>query len=119
MASPSEGDYEVTLTDVAEAEQEASYLWLAGNLSPAAAARWQKDLGRALGTLAWSPRAGVLAPDNDAYHVEVHQYAFGRSQSRWRILYHVIDEDRIVRVLHIRSVGRGGQRETRMIRPFH
>lgn len=104
MASPSDGDapvYKVILTDVAEAEQEAALLWMAQR-SPAAARRLLGQMDRALGLLSWSPRAGVVAPDEDAYDVEVRQVSFGAGKSRFRALYHVLEEDRIVRVLHIR-----------------
>jgi hypothetical protein len=94
--------YEVVLTDVADAEKEAVLEYLAQR-SADAQGRWFQDLSRALNDIAWSPRLGAVAPDTDAYDIGVRQVSFGKGRNRYRVLYHIVDEDRLAVVLHIRQ----------------
>jgi plasmid stabilization system protein ParE len=82
---------------------EAAYLW-AADRAPQTAAAWLARFERELATLAYSPKRGQLAPENELVDEEIRQLIFGRRQGAYRALYTIVGDE--VRVLHIRRAAR-------------
>lgn len=98
--------YEVILSEPAEAEADAAFLWLARS-NPDFAGDWYDGLLKAISGLSVFPGRCPLAPENDDFpEREVHQYLYRKGQVVYRVLFDIIGED-IVRVMHVRH---GSQR---------
>lgn len=97
-----QGTYRVEWSDVASAEADAAYLFLSGR-SPEAAARWYAGLLKAAGSLSVLPGCGTLAPEDALYagHA-VRQLVYGSGRGAYRLLFTVFEQDREVRILHVR-----------------
>ena len=95
--------YRVVIQPPAREDIEAAYVGRAEQ-SPAAAARWYNGLVEAVGSLADMPRRCVLAPENDAFAVEIRQLFYGRRAGRYRILFTI--HGREVHILHVRHGAR-------------
>lgn len=98
--------FRIEFTDVAEMEVQDTLLWLLGH-SPEHADRWQQGLEKAISSLTELPARCPLAPEGDAFVVEVRQLLY-RS---YRILFTLVDADEdgvpdTVRILHVRHGAR-------------
>lgn len=111
--------YRVEVSDVAQAQIDAAFLYLSAR-SPNAAMRWLTGLGAAIDSLALFPRRCPLAPENDLYeNASVRRLLYGSRRSAYRILYCIFEQDREVRILQVRhgaratphSPGTGGDLE--------
>jgi len=97
--------YRVVIQPPAREDIEAAYAWLAEQ-SPAAAARWYDGLEKAVGSLESWPRRCPLAPETDAFAVQIRQLLYGRRTGRYRILFTI--RGREVHILHVRHGARRG-----------
>jgi plasmid stabilization system protein ParE len=98
--------FRIEFTDVADMEVEETFLWMLTR-SPDQADQWQEGLEDAVDKLADFPRSGPLAPENDAFAIEVRQLLYGK----YRVLYTLVDtdddgEEDTLRVLHVRHGAR-------------
>lgn len=98
--------YTVEFTDVADMEIQNILLWMMGR-SPEQTERWQEGLEHAAASLADFPGRCPLAPEHDAFNVEVRQLLYGK----YRLLFTLIDADNdgendTVRILHVRHGAR-------------
>ncbi len=98
--------YRIEITDVAEMELQDILFWFIAR-SPEQAGRWQQGLEHAIGSLRELPTRCPLAPENDAFEVEIRQLLYGR----YRVLFTCVDEDgdgrqETVRILHVRHSAR-------------
>lgn len=98
--------YRVALSEAAEAETEAAYLWLLRR-APERAARWYEGLLAAIGSLAEFPDRCPLARENGLFEQEIRQLLHGRGRNAYRILFTIFEPDAVesepvVRVLHVR-----------------
>ena len=94
--------YRTEFTDTADMEVQNAFLYLMGTV-PEYAGRWQEGLERAVQSLERFPGRCPLAPENDAFAVEVRQLLYGA----YRILFMLVDTDGdgandMVRILHVR-----------------
>lgn len=103
--------YLVEFTEPALIEADAAYLNLSTQRGPDYAILWYEGLFLAAQTLSTLPRSHAIAPENDAYGVEVRRLLYSgpsrRSSGRaYRILFYVIEpaedeEEGTVRILHV------------------
>ena len=92
-------NYEIVVTDQADAEAEEAYLWIRER-SPDGAVRWWNGLEAAILSLERMPTRCSLAPENDVFEEEIRQLLYGKRQHRYRILFTV--REQTVVILHIR-----------------
>lgn len=104
-------EYQIELTDVAEAELDAAYL----SFSPKsldAAWRWYLGARAKANTLSMFSRRCPLARENDEFPTqEVRQLLYGSGRSAYRIIFIVFDEDAVVRVVGFRHGARGPRQQ--------
>lgn len=91
--------YKVILTPEAIQQAEKAFRWIEKR-APENAVRWYDRLLDKIYSLEDLPTRCSIAPENDAFDVEVRQLLFGN----YRILFWI--DARAVRVLHIRHGAR-------------
>ena len=69
--------YQIKFEPSAEEDLENAFLWIWGQ-SPVHALQWRDRLEESLATLEHNPQRCPLAPDNDAFNVEVRQLLYGK-----------------------------------------
>ena len=104
--------YRIDLTEPAEVDMDAAYMWLSSR-SPEFAGCWFRGLPDAIDSLEFMPRRFALSP-NDGEGIRKMLYGTGGSQ--FHVLYRVIEPDideseGIVRILHVYYAGRGSETE--------
>lgn len=92
-------EFQVKLTGNAKREIEAAYLWLKQS-NPVYADQWFRSLMNAVATLQDKPRRCALARENDDFPEEIRQLIFGKSRSKYRIIFTTIDD--MVYVIYLR-----------------
>ncbi len=97
--------YRVELTKNAEAELEELYLWVVERASSQGAA-WFNGLERAILSLEQLPKRCRIAPESFDADQPVRVLNYGRSPHVYRAFFTVDESAAIVRVVHIRRVGR-------------
>ena len=99
-------EYRVELSDEADAELDAAYLFLLQK-SPASALRWYLGAEAAIRSLSIFPRRCALARENAFYpNQEVRQLVYGTGRNAYRIVFIVFDDDAEVRILQFRHGAR-------------
>ena len=78
--------YQVKLTRHAKQEIESVYLWLK-DYNSSYADRWFRDLMDSIATLQEKPKRCALARENDNFSDEIRQLLYGKSKSRYRIIF--------------------------------
>jgi hypothetical protein len=102
-------EFEVIVTDPAQADSDSHYQRLMYIVSPERANIWYAGLLAAFDSLRTLPNRCPIAPED--YHfpeVTVRQYIYGNKRRAYRILYHVVEPEvgeevgvvRVLRVLH-------------------
>ena len=91
--------YEVSLAPCVEEDLEEAFRWIAKD-SPQNAIRWYNGCLAAVGSLADFPSRCALAPETDAFAIEIRQRLYGR----YRILFTI--RKHTVHVLHVRHSAR-------------
>ena len=94
--------YRIELSEAAEAEAHAAYLWLS-RLNPRFAGRWYNGLLKAIEDLALFPRQWERAPEHGT---GARRMLYGTGGSRFRVIFLVVepeeeDEEGMVRILHV------------------
>lgn len=92
-------EFQVKLTGNAKREIETAYLWLKQS-NPVYADQWFRSLMNSIATLQDKPRRCALARENDDFPEEIRQLIFGKSRSKYRIIFTIIDD--IVYVIYLR-----------------
>jgi plasmid stabilization system protein ParE len=109
--------YRVDVSEAAEAEIDAAYLWVSRH-SPEWAGRWHFGLLEAIASLSEMPGRCPLAPESGYFEDEVRQLLYGRGRNIFRILFAVHQaedgEEATVRILHVRhaaqrAIGEGDE----------
>jgi plasmid stabilization system protein ParE len=99
-------EYRVELSDEAEAELDAAYLFLLQK-SPDAALRWYLGAQTAIRSLSNLPHRCPLADENAFYpDQEVRRLVYGTGRSAYRILFVIFDDDAEVRIIRFRHGAR-------------
>lgn len=94
-------NYEVFLSEPAEAEADAAFFWLM-NFSSDFAGEWYDGFLKAIASLSVFPGRCPLAPENDDFpEREVRQYLYRKGRVVYRILFDILGNDS-VRVMHVR-----------------
>lgn len=95
--------YRVQISEAAEAEAEAVFLFIARS-DPERAGRWYSGLLGAIESLAEFPTRCGLAREDEFFPVEVRQLLYGRRQSVYRVLFTILEDrdEAVVRILHVR-----------------
>lgn len=93
--------YKVVLSLRADADLDQAFEWIAAD-SRRNAIRWYNTCINAINSLALFPKRCPLAPESDAFDIEIRQRLFGP----YRILFTI--RGRTVYVLHVRH---GARRE--------
>ena len=96
--------YRVEISPLAVSDIEDAYLWLSEQSRPAAA-RWYHGLRKAIESLETNPERCSLAPESDAFAVELRQLLYGRRRGVYRILFSMFGDT--VRVHRVRHGSRG------------
>ena len=103
--------FTVDTTEPAEADIQAAYLWLGRWWSPEFAEEWYRELEEAIAGLSFLPRRHPAAEDNAGYDVPVRQLIVGKGKAAFHVLFHVVEEEQVVRVLHVLHTARGPRAE--------
>lgn len=83
----------VIIDPKARDQMEAAYRWWAENRSQEQASRWLRGIERKISTLSSGAARHGLAPENDAFSIEVRQTLFGLGRHpTHRILFTIRDD---------------------------
>lgn len=98
--------HRIAISETAEAEAEAAYLWMLRR-DPEHAARWYAGLLDAVESLALFPGRCAVAPENDRFDGEIRHLLYGRGRNVYRILFTILEPtpdeaEPAVRILHVR-----------------
>lgn len=103
--------YLVEFTEPALMEADSAYLTLSTQRGLDYAIFWYEGLFLAAQTLSTLPRSHAIAPENDAYSVEVRRLFYSGPSRRlsgpvYRILFYIVEpsedeEEGTVRILHV------------------
>jgi plasmid stabilization system protein ParE len=96
--------FRVELSEQAQRDVSAIYLWLCSEQAGDAGERWFRALRTAIRSLADLPARCPLAAENRDASVEVRQLLYGRRPHTYRILFAI--EGDVVQVLHVRHARR-------------
>src|SRR5215831_3109924 len=96
--------YAIQISDVAQAESDAAYLWIS-QFSPKRAGKWYDGLLAAIESLTEFPQSCPLARENDRFDRSIRQLLYGRGREVFRILFTITeptsdDDEAVVRILH-------------------
>ncbi len=91
--------FTVIVQPPAGVEIERAYLTIAAE-APETAARWYNGLMDAIESLSSLPARCSLAPENDAFDLEIRHLLHGRKGRRYRALFTIVGDN--VHVLHFR-----------------
>lgn len=94
--------YRVEISSIAEEEADKTFLSLSQILSLETAKQWYKGLLKAIESLSEMPKRCPLARENEYFSQEIRQLLYGRGRNIYRILFTVIENQGVVRILHIR-----------------
>jgi len=95
--------YRVELSDQAERDMEAAWLWISER-SPSGATNWWNGLARTILALELHPLRHPKAPESAVFREDIRQAIYGRRNARYRILF-TVRENRVI-VLHVRHGAR-------------
>lgn len=92
--------YTVIILPTAKAEIKEAYQWIFDE-TPAQAAKWLSGISDAINSLSTFPERCALAPESNAFDVEVRQLLYGKKHSIYRVLFTIKDDTVfILRVRH-------------------
>jgi plasmid stabilization system protein ParE len=97
--------YRIDFSSTAKSEADAAFLRFAQFTSSDRAQNWYQGLVKAIASLQEMPRRCAIAPENEFFSQEIRQLLYGRGQSKYRILFTVLDDQTIptIRILYIRN----------------
>lgn len=96
--------YAVVIEESAAQDLDDAFLWSCAMWSLPQAEKWFVGLMSAINSLSRFPKRQPLAPESEAFDVEVRQMLYGRGRGQYRILFTV--KEKTVHVLHIRHAAR-------------
>ncbi len=91
-------NFRVIITPNAADDITQGLAWIRAH-NPRAADDWLAGMRKTILGLAHMPQAHAIAPESDAFDVEIRRALYGRG-TRWRIYF--IIQNEIVQVLHVR-----------------
>ena len=94
---------QVRISETAIRDLEVTRSWLA-QYSAEFAERWYEGAVQALQSLTTHPTRCPLAPENDAFGVELRTLLYGKKANCYRILFTI--EAQTVTILHVRHAAR-------------
>lgn len=97
--------YRVDLSENAEAELDALYLWVVAR-APQQGATWFNGLERAVLSLDQYPKRCPVAPESFDPDRPVRVLSYGRKPHIFRVFFTVDDDAHVVNVVHLRRGGR-------------
>src|SRR5438477_5064522 len=100
--------YRVEVSDLAEAEAHAAFLWYSQR-SPKHAGKWYDDLLNAISSLSEMPERCPVVTEGSKDRTEVRLMLYGKKPSVYRILFtifHHPNGEGEVRILHVRHASR-------------
>src|SRR5688572_18533121 len=98
--------YHVYVTDKASGQLEAAALWWSQHRSAEQAQQWYDGFIVALGSLATNPQRFPLAPEHEAFPIELRQLTYGHGRKKTHRAVFVIRRDRVV-VYAVRHLAQG------------
>ena len=99
--------YTVEISDVADAEIQATFLRLAAH-DPEFAGRWLEGLLRAIQTLEVFPLRYARAPESDTLRQEIRGMLYQSGRMTYRVLFSIVD-----------AAGNGAPESVRVLRVLH
>jgi plasmid stabilization system protein ParE len=96
--------YTVLIQPRAQLELEENYLRMS-DYSPIRAVRWFNAIHDAIYSLKDFPARCSLAPESEAFKMEIRQLFFGKRNARYRVLFTIEDD-----TVHVLSVRHGARR---------
>jgi plasmid stabilization system protein ParE len=94
-------EYRVAFDPLAEIEALDAAAYIARD-SPRNAARWYEGLQKAIKSLSLFPHRCAVAPEAKYLARELRHYIY----KSHRVIFEIVEDDRLVRVLHIRHSAR-------------
>lgn len=88
--------YPVYVTDKASRQLETAARWWAENRSAEQAQRWYDGFVAAIRSLAKTPERFPLAPESDAFPIEMRQLAYGLGRKKTHRAVFAVRPDRVV-----------------------
>jgi plasmid stabilization system protein ParE len=95
--------YSVIIEASARRDIEDIACWRS-SYSKDAAREWHQRVKKAIHSLSETPRRCALAPENDAFDVEIRHLLYGRRRYIYRILFTIRGKD--VHIFHVRHGAR-------------
>lgn len=92
--------YRIEISSVAEAEADKAFLWISQRVSSAQAKTWYEGFLLSIRSLQKMPNRCPLARENDALSLEIRQLLYGKGRNCYRIVFTVLESEKIVRILH-------------------
>ncbi len=97
--------YRVRIHSSAAEDLRAAYRWV-NERAPSIAPRWFNGLFAVIDTLERYPRRAPLAPEAEHFGQEIRHLLYGKRRWKYRILFTIDDDARIVHVFHLRHGSR-------------
>jgi hypothetical protein len=97
--------YRIDFSSIARAEADAAFLAFSQFTTLERSQIWYQGLITAISSLQEMPRRCGIARENAFFSQEVRQLIYGRGKSAYRILFTVLDDQKVptVRILHVRN----------------
>lgn len=92
--------YRIEISSVAEAEVDKAFLWISQRVSAEQAKDWYGGFLLAIRSLEKMPNRCALAKENEVFSLEIRQLLYGKGRNCYRILFTVLESEKIVRILH-------------------
>ncbi|MEZ5691908.1 MAG: type II toxin-antitoxin system RelE/ParE family toxin [Rickettsiales bacterium] len=97
--------YKIIIQPQAEADVEFIYGYVAA-FSLISARKWRMGVFSSIASLSVMPNRYSLILESEDFEYEIRHLLYGRNTSCYRIIYHVVEEDKEVRILTIRHASR-------------
>jgi plasmid stabilization system protein ParE len=97
--------YRVEISIPALQDAETIFLWIR-DFNLESAKIWYEDLLLAVFSLEDSPRRCAMAPESEALGRELRQLIYGKRSQRYRIIFEVIEDEKIVAIYRVRHCSR-------------
>lgn len=97
--------YKLIIQPQAEADIEFIYRYIAA-FSLMSARKWRAGIFSSIVALSVMPSRCPVIPESKDFEYEIRQLIYGKNTSCYRIIYHVVEDSKEVRILTIRHASR-------------